>query len=313
MSPTHPITVIVPVYADWPSLRDCIVSLKEYVDSDRHQVVLVNDCGPEADVLERKIQTAIAGYENFSYHRNSSNLGFVKTCNRAVLELDDTDNDVVLLNSDTVVTAGFLEEMADILHMRDDLGILSPRTNNATIATIPLEAIYRHGIGAKQSYSVFQKMQPYLPRYAIAPVAHGFCMMIKRRLIEEHGLFDTAFGQGYGEEVDLCMRVKEHGYKCALCNHAYVFHQEAKSFTMEAKTKLVAENDQIIKHRYPDYSQTIKEYITQALETEREAQKKAGIKPYELESRPVKRFVKRCPRSYAVAKSVYSMFRRVAS
>lgn len=302
---TRPVTVVVPVYSDWPSLKDCITSLKEHVDARRHQVMLVNDCGPEADAIEENIKKAIAGHEKFIYHRNPENLGFVKTCNRAVLELDQTGNDILLLNSDTVVTKGFLEEMAKVMHSGSNIGIVSPRTNNATIATMPLEAIYRHGIGAKQSYNVFQKMKPHLPWYQIAPVAHGFCMMIKRGLIDEHGLFDTAFGQGYGEEVDLCMRVKKHGYECALCNRAYVFHLEAKSFTHETKKRLIAENDRIIKQRYPDYSQTIKQYIEKALEIERKAQQKAGVKPHELEPRLIRRVIKKWPFLYTAPRSVY--------
>lgn len=309
MADIRPTTIIVPVYSDWPSLRDCIASLKEHVDTQRHRVLLVNDCGPDADTMERNIKEVIAGCEKFTYYRNPVNLGFVGTCNRAVFELEQTDNDIMLLNSDTVVTGGFLEEMAAVLRCRDNIGIVSPRTNNATIATVPLEAIYRHGVGAKRSYRIFQEMRPHMPRYQIVPVAHGFCMMIARELIKEHGLFDTAFGQGYGEEVDLCMRVKEHGYECALCNHAYVFHLEAKSFTQETKKRLVAENDRIIKQRYPDYSQTIKRYIDGAREVERQALEKAGIKPYELEPRLLRRAIKRWPFLYSALRSLSRRFR----
>lgn len=305
MAYMRPVTIIVPVYGDWASLKDCIASLKAHVDTNIHQVMLVNDCGPEADAMEENVKEAIVGHEKFTYHRNPGNLGFVKTCNRAVLELDQTGNNILLLNSDTVVTEGFLEEMAKVMYSGNNIGIVSPRTNNATIATIPLEAIYRHGIGVKQSYNVFQKMKPYLPRYQIVPVAHGFCMMVKRALIDEHGLFDTAFGQGYGEEVDLCMRVKEHGYECALCNYAYVFHLEAKSFTHETKKRLIFENDRIIKQRYPDYSQTIKQYIEKALEVERKAQQKAGVKPHELEPKLTRRVIKKWPLLYKAACSVY--------
>ena len=103
MTSTGNITVVIPVYGDWPSLRLCINSLKKHLPN-QHQVLLVNDCGPESDYLEGRIKESIKGETNFKYERNNENVGFVKTCNRAVYELDKTNNDILLLNSDTKKT-----------------------------------------------------------------------------------------------------------------------------------------------------------------------------------------------------------------
>ena len=92
-------TIIVPVYGDWPSLKDCIESLKQYVDG-RNKVILVNDCSPDVEIIEKNIKRAINGHKNFRYYRNKKNLGFVRSCNNAVLKLDKTNNDIMLLNSD---------------------------------------------------------------------------------------------------------------------------------------------------------------------------------------------------------------------
>src|SRR3990167_7245703 len=117
------VTIVVPVYADWLSLNDCINSLIEHLDS-KHKVVLVNDYGPEVDSLEKNMKRSIKSLPNFEYHRNSRNLGFVKTCNRAALQLDKTNNDILLLNSDTKVTEGFLEEMLKALYAKDKIGAI---------------------------------------------------------------------------------------------------------------------------------------------------------------------------------------------
>ena len=310
MARTPPVTIVVPVYGDLPSLKGCISSLVEHVDTSIHRVMFVNDCGPEADRLERYIQENLEGKKGYVYHRNSENLGFVGTCNRAALELDETGNDIMLLNSDTVVTSGFLEEMTAVLHSKKDIAVVTPRTNNATLATIPLSAAKHKGIGMDRSYDLFQRMKPYMPRYHTVPVAHGFCMLIKREVIDQHGLFDSAFGQGYGEEVDFCMRLSKQGYRSVLSNRAYVFHLEAKSFTLEAKARMLEENDQIIKHRYPDYSKIISEYVEKALRVEQKAQGKAGIRPHELEPDFLKRIIKRWPPLYALARKAYRFLRR---
>ncbi|MGN6127604.1 MAG: glycosyltransferase family 2 protein, partial [Humibacter sp.] len=94
------VTVVVPVYGDLESLSACVEALKTTVDFSRHAVMLVNDVGPDADEIEAALLEAIDGLDGFEYHRNARNLGFVGTCNRAALELDRSDRDILLLNSD---------------------------------------------------------------------------------------------------------------------------------------------------------------------------------------------------------------------
>lgn len=265
---TGKVTIVIPVYADWPSLKDCLDSIKEFVDLKQNHVMLINDSGPEADELEKKIQTATKGLEGFSYFRNPKNLGFLKTCNRAVLELDKTENDILLLNSDTIVTAGFLEELSDVLHLAPKHAAVSPRTNNATIATVPLSAMPQKGVDPKKSYELFLKLKIKVPRFSEVPTAHGFCMLIKRGVIKEFGLFDEVFGQGYGEEVDFCQRIARKGYKSLLANRAFVYHLEARSFTLATKAKLLEKNNQIIRQRYPSYQQQVRDYVAEALRIE---------------------------------------------
>lgn len=278
MKDSYPVTIVIPVYADWASLKDCLASLKSHIDTKRHSVLLVNDCGPEADILENKIKKTIEKWNNFYYFRNNKNLGFVSTCNRAALQLDKTNNDILLLNSDTIVTEGFLEEMLHVLYEDPKNGAVSPRSNNATIATIPLSSAHQKGIEHEQSYKIFKKIKHKMPRYTIVPVAHGFCMLIRRTLIKKYGLFDKAFGKGYGEEVDFCMRISGGGYRSLLANRAYVFHMEAKSFSLEKKAKILEQNNKIIWTRYPEYRQSVRDYMDAALKREHEIELKSGIK-----------------------------------
>ncbi len=261
------VTIVVPVYADWDSLKTCIESLIKYVDG-RHKILVVNDCGPEVDILEKNIKEIIKKRSNLRYYSNPENLGFVKTCNRAVFELDTTNNDVLLLNSDTKVTKDFLEEMLDVLSSDSKIGAVSPRSNNATIATVPLSEASQKGIEPKASYKIFMDSKKRLPRYNEIPTALGFCMLIRRTVIDKFGLFDEAFGKGYGEENDFSMRIKQDGYISVLSNWSYVFHLEARSFTMKTKLELIKKNRAIIDKRYPEYTKLVRNYIKTALERE---------------------------------------------
>ena len=220
------LTIVIPVYADWESLKKCISSIIKNVDK-RHQIIIVNDCGPEVDLMELSIKKLIKGQKNFIYFRNETNLGFVKTCNRAVLEIDKTNNDVVLLNSDTFIHEDAIEEMQNVLALSDRHGIVSPRSSNATIASIPLKPMNKNGnspksVSEEYSKKVFARLRNHLPRFTVVPVAVGFCMLIKRDLIKNFGFLDEVYGLGYGEEVDFCMRVNKFGYSSVLANHEYV-------------------------------------------------------------------------------------------
>lgn len=287
-------TIVVPVYADWSSLKDCLESLIRFVSS-ADKVMVVNDCGPDVDKLEKNILSQIDNQNNFTYYRNPKNLGFVGTCNRAVLELDKTNNDILLLNSDTKVTRGFLEELKDVLYSKSTIGSVSPRSNNATIATVPLSMAAQKGIEPQKSYKIFKRISPLLPKYTVVPTTHGFCMLIKRSIIKKYGLFDAEFGKGYGEEVDFCQRIAKKGYQNVLANHAYVYHQEARSFTLETKQRLLDVNDQIIWKRYPTYRKVVREYMDKAQKLEGEAEIRAGVKSknYQLKTQRAKTLIKR--------------------
>lgn len=269
------VTIIVPVYGDWPSLSDCIESLKRYTDKSNTRIILANDRGPEWKLIEDNILGAIKGYGNFKYVLNPENLGFIGNCNRAVFEIDQSDNDILLLNSDTKVTEGFIEEMSTVLHSDDKNGTVSPRSNNATITTVPLRAASQKGIDQDASYEIFKKISRFFERSVEVPVAHGFCMLIRRECIDQFGLFDPAFGKGYGEEVDFCQRIRKEGYKCLIANHAYVYHQEAKSFSLETKSKLLEDNNKIIWKRYPKYRQEVRDYMTRRVAEEDDIEAKA--------------------------------------
>lgn len=258
MSIDKKITIVVPVYGDWSSLKLCIGSLKKHLPTE-HTVLLVNDCGPEADVLEKNIKDSIAGYDNFIYERNESNMGFVQTCNRAVFELDKTDNDILLLNSDTRVTKNFYLHMQNVLYSQDSVGAVTSRSNNATIWSVPRNGRFAHH--RTLSYIFYRLLRPFLPYMYIAPTIHGFCVLIRRSVIDKHGLFDEIYGKGYAEENDFSMRIMRDGWLCATANRSYVFHYESRSFGNETREKQIAKNAKILLKRYPEYDQLIQDYI----------------------------------------------------
>ncbi|GAA3588431.1 hypothetical protein GCM10022198_10020 [Klugiella xanthotipulae] len=254
---------MVPVYGDWPTLHRCIDSLLAHASPERCDVLFVNDCGPEADALEAGILEAIEGHPTLRYERNPHNLGFVGTCNRAVTELDQTDNNILLLNSDAELTAGALEEMVDVLHLSERHATVSPRSNNATIASLPFQrrAAENEPRETDRTARVFATLAERLPRYYVSPISHGFCLLVRRSLLHNHGLFDPVFGRGYNEENDLCLRLNALGYSSLIANHALVLHAGSASFGSEQRGELETRNSAILRERYPFYPDAVVRFI----------------------------------------------------
>ena len=86
-------------------------------------------------------------------------------------------------------------------------------------------------------------------------------MYLRRRALDEVGLFDEeAFGRGYGEENDWCLRASAKGWKHYLCADLYVYHAGGASFGAEAE-KLQASAMAVIASRYPGYERQIAHFI----------------------------------------------------
>jgi GT2 family glycosyltransferase len=248
------VTIVVPVYDDLPGLEACVASLIENVDFTRDHVVLSNDVGPQADVIEARLLELVGDHRGFTYHRNSTNLGFVGNCNHVVRSVDDTDNHVLLLNSDTITTAGFVDEMSAVLASSPTHGIVTARSNNATIASMPL-ARRNPNVGRtpERTRAVWDVVSPLLPRFTIAPVAMGFCYLVRREVIEAVGFFDEAFAPGYGEENDLCLRAAEAGWSSVIANHALVYHVGSTSFSGDRGPRLRFAHEKLLVERHPHY------------------------------------------------------------
>jgi hypothetical protein len=86
------------------------------------------------------------------------------------------------------------------------------------------------------------------------PTGSGFCMYIRRDLLEDIGNFDEiAFPRGYGEENDFCMRALSRGWVNLIAPASFVYHVRSASFGAERQA-LVANGVRTVMQRFPDYA-----------------------------------------------------------
>src|SRR5262249_18621992 len=80
---------------------------------------------------------------------------------------------------------------------------------------------------------------------------NGFCLMLRRGLMAEIGLFDEkAFGRGYGEETAYCIRTRAAGWQLAVADDAYVYHAQSRSYTHAGRRDRIAAADRTLVEKH---------------------------------------------------------------
>ena len=218
----------------------------------------MNDASPEPAICEYLEKLASEG--RITLVENASNLGFVTTCNCA-MQLH-SDRDIVLLNSDTVVADGWLDRMVACAATSPQIASVTPFSNNATLCSYPRLAVSNELAPAQtlgELDAIFASVNA--GRNVEIPTGVGFCMLMKRAAIDATGIFDVdAFGRGYGEENDWCMRATAQGFTHLLCGDVFVYHKGEVSFGGDAAPGK-QQAQAVIDRRYPGYREQIARHL----------------------------------------------------
>ena len=248
------VSILIPAHGAADALRVCLDSLARYAPPDCAITIL--DDGTPDDSVEKTYRAVQDRIVRLGYYRSDRNRGFVSICNWGYRNIYQPGNDLLLLNSDTEVTAGFMGEMQAVLYLHDRHAVVTPRSNNATIFSVPWIGGY---LPESESYETYKKLLPLLPRYQVMPTAVGFCVLIKGIVLERFDLFDEEYSPGYNEENDFVCRINRYGYSAVAANWAYVYHRERSSFGLR-QAELEAANSRKLAARYPEYERKVADY-----------------------------------------------------
>lgn len=252
------INVIIPVYKGINETRRCIESALGADNRTDHRITVIDDCSPDSELKDYLV--ALSRHGKFQLLRNEQNLGFVATVNLG-MELDP-DADVILLNSDTEVSGDWLDRLHRCAYSLPHIGTVTPFSNNATICSYPNfceDNALPEGWDVTGLDAIFRQANP--GQSIEIPTAVGFCMYIKRACLNAVGLFDVkAFGKGYGEENDFCMRARKRGWRHMLCADTFVYHAGGVSFA-ETQNARKAKAMAILQRRHPHYKPLISQHL----------------------------------------------------
>ena len=257
--PRVPIDIVVPVYNAADDLDRCIESVLAHTSGD-YRLIVIDDASPDAAVRAYFAQLEARRLPQVLLLVNERNLGFTLNANRG-MSAARAGTDLVLLNSDTAVTRGWLDALVRCAASDPAIGTITPFSNNAEICSLPRFCENNRWPVSRDAEPMVRALErAAVPTYPDLPTGVGFCLYIRRALIDAIGMFDPVFGLGYGEENDLCMRAAAAGYRNVLCEDAFVLHLGGSSFG-DKRADLAERNMQILLDRHPHYLDQVRAYI----------------------------------------------------
>jgi GT2 family glycosyltransferase len=243
-------SIIVPIYNSPQLVQYCVDAVLRW-SRGAARLILIDDASPDpgvAELLER-----YARHERIVVHRNAENFGYTRSTNLGI-ELAG-DDDVVFLNSDTEVGPSWLDMLRGIACADAQIGTVTAVSDNAGAFSVP-EIEQYCPIPAQWTLAQAQRALLHHARDCLPelPTGNGFCMFVKRRLLERVGILDAqAFPAGYGEENDLCQRAERVGFRHVIAGNVLVRHARSASFGAERRAALGAQGMAVLRARYPDY------------------------------------------------------------
>lgn len=199
------IDVVVPVYNAAVLTRRCIDSIVASLGQSIRYIYIQDDASDDEtrEMLDR------LPYKGVHVYHAPQNQGFGRSVNDAVGRSDATY--VLILNSDILASEDFLPYLCAAL-------VADPR----------LAAIIPGG----NYYAKFNLNQyPREPGgYILTHRLGGYAFLIRREVFQQMGGFDTIFGRGYYEDVDLGRRLNQSGWRIGMHPDTHIYHKGGGSF-----------------------------------------------------------------------------------
>jgi len=248
-------------------LRECLQSLLREegsrLESGEIEIIIVDNASTDGTAEMVNLE-----FPQVKLLVNSQNLGYTKANNIGINH--SRGKYILLLNPDTIVHQGALQALIDCAESHPEAGIIGAKLLNPD-GSVQRSARSFPDIGAGLFRNTFLGRlfpnNPFVRRYLLTDFGYdevrevdwvsGAAMLVRRDLIERIGGLDERFW-AYCEDVDLCWRAWQVGYKVLFCPNAVITHKVGRSSDQRLVPSLIQHHKSMwlfylknYRHRYP--------------------------------------------------------------
>jgi glycosyltransferase involved in cell wall biosynthesis len=259
------IVICIPVYGGHDHFAQCLRSVLAHTPSEV-PILICDDASPDERsrrwVAELSQDTAGPdaardGHTLF-YLRRERNVGFPANVNGAFACASPAD--VIVLNSDCVVAAGWLEGLRAAACSDSQIATASALADNGSHLSVPdARTLVPHATSdwdfeaaAAAVRAGSLRLRPRLM------TAAGHCMYVRRSALDLVGDFDLAFTPGYGEEVDFSQRCLHMALAHVAADDVLVRHHGGASLSVNGVPNPAQRaHESLIDERYPYYRESV--------------------------------------------------------
>ena len=214
------VSIIVPAYNNVAYTLTCLLSVLRQKTRYSFEVIVGDDASSDAT------QALIASLAAPVVHvRHPDNLGFLRNCNACAEHAQGRY--LVLLNNDTIVLPGWLDELVDLLEADPKIGLVGSKL------LFPSGRLQEAGgivWNDASSSNYGRDSDPQLPMFNYVKdvdFCTGASIAVRTDLWRELGGFDERYAPAYYEDTDLAFRIREAGFRTVYQPRSVAIHYEA--------------------------------------------------------------------------------------
>lgn len=212
-------SIIILSYNTRQLTQGCIESIRRFTEEGSYEIIVVDNGSKDDSVEWLKEQSDVILIANHENH------GFPGGCNQGLSVAKG--NELLLLNSDTIVTKCWLENLRAALHSDKMVGAVGCMTNSCSNFQ-QIDVTYSNYDELQDFAFEFNRSDSnkWKPWFMLV----GYCLLIKKEVFDKVGYLDEQFNPGNFEDDDYCIRMRLCGYELLLCKDTFIHHYGSSSF-----------------------------------------------------------------------------------